>query len=633
MSYPEMESIVLLNKPHEAFLSVVTDLKNMGYHFLTVLLTEEENTGLSAPKVAIYELDVDNIDDRLHEQMSRVREKFPQIKFIAIYTSNLKYSMSEVYKLGFSNSFHLFFHRELFINEIFDLAPIELSTKSLNLDSLVRVNIIELEGQPLPFDLFVYLPSNKKTILYRPQGETLEDKTVEKFKKYSHYNLYIKKSDIGVYKKHCTKVLKNINANPAIPHALRNRQVAGEIKKLMAGFFTDEDLSIGEGKQLLDNASRIVEDYIKETCTDKKLLEAVEKIAGEHMTNYSHSKNVAAYCTLFGMSQGVGTPEDLHMGGLLHDIGMADLPEEMLWKSEKEMSETELSQYKLHPGNGRLELRTKKLKLSQNIIDMILQHHEKPDGSGFPYGMVANEINPLAKICAFADEFDRLTSIREGQRLYTPVEAMERISGQDGEDPADFYEVNFHSQLVDDFKNEKPFTLELPESIQPQVGETTDEDIDEGLVEASEIILPDKESKSQNIPVFETAEEVYLAKDVVEFEELLAANGEKIGFDDLKFDDDIDPITERKHQMFLKAAKEGNLELIDEFLDDGLDINIQDETGNTALMIASQSGQLETLQHLLSKGADTEILNQLNQSAIDIAAGSQQKSLFEALEQ
>ena len=547
--------------------------------------------------------------------------------------------MGEVKKLGLDCVYHLFFDREIFINEIFEAAPIAIPTKQLNLDTLVRVNIIELEGQPLPFDLFIYLPSNKKTILYRPQGQVLDEKTIEKFKKYRHYNLYIRKSDLGIYKEHSAKVLADIQADPAVPLGVRNRKVAGEIKKLMTGFFTDQDFSSEEGKQLVDNAGRVVEEYIKETCKDKKMLEAVEAIAGEHMTNYTHSRNVATYCTLFGMSQGYGTPEELHMGGLLHDIGMSDLPEEMLWKSEEDMDERELGQYKLHPGNARLELTTRKVKVTESVLNMVVQHHERPDGSGFPYGLKADEIDPLAKICAFADEFDRLTSVREGQKQFTPVGAIDRISGNDGKPAEPFYEEEFHAQLVNDFADEKPFSLEVPEIGQAEVA-----DMPEEIPELAE--FPDSlPKKGPKVPVFETADEPkkeaskegdyiggLLDNMVEDFQSLLNGDDSKINFPGSTPEQDANPDMASKNKELFEAAKVGDVLALQVSIDEGADINAQDENGNTALMLAVENGQDEAAKHLMEEGADVEAFNDLNKTAIDIAESTKQKALLGSLE-
>ncbi len=66
------------------------------------------------------------------------------------------------------------------------------------------------------------------------------------------------------------------------------------------------------------------------------------------------------------------------MGGLLHDLGMADLPPEVLEKDLAKLDEDELAQYKLHPGNGRMVLTSGGSKFPEGVLLMVLHHHETP---------------------------------------------------------------------------------------------------------------------------------------------------------------------------------------------------------------------------------------------------------------
>ncbi|MCB9027435.1 MAG: hypothetical protein H6625_14035 [Bdellovibrionaceae bacterium] len=166
--YPNSETLVLLKEPSETLLQVLNDLKVFGYHTLTVLLNNEEEKDLTEPRVFICELNPETLDKDASNNISELKKRYSEAIFVAVFTHPLKYSYGEVKKQGIDYIYHLYFDRELFINEIFEAAPIDIPTKLLNLDALVRVNIIELENEPLPFNLYIYLPSNKKTILYRP---------------------------------------------------------------------------------------------------------------------------------------------------------------------------------------------------------------------------------------------------------------------------------------------------------------------------------------------------------------------------------------------------------------------------------------------------------------------------------
>ncbi len=75
----------------------------------------------------------------------------------------------------------------------------------------------------------------------------------------------------------------------------------------------------------------------------------------------------------------------------------------------------------------------------------------------------------------------------------------------------------------------------------------------------------------------------------------------------------------KSSKEFLLAAKKGDRSLIQLFLDKGMDINVQDKYGNTALIIASSSGQLKTIEFLLDKGANPMITDLHGKTALDYA--------------
>ncbi len=102
--------------------------------------------------------------------------------------------------------------------------------------------------------------------------------------------------------------------------------------------------------------------------------------------------------------------EEIAKGYFLHDIGMLKIDKEILQKKGK-YTKREFDEIKKHPIYG-VEILRKELKIFSPLIEkIILQHHERRDGSGYPYGIT--EINEFARICAMADIFDAITSKRE----------------------------------------------------------------------------------------------------------------------------------------------------------------------------------------------------------------------------
>ena len=134
---------------------------------------------------------------------------------------------------------------------------------------------------------------------------------------------------------------------------------------------------------------------------------------------------------------------------MLHDIGLSDLPVDVLFKGEAALEGEDKSRYRLHPGNGQMEVKNRKIPVNETVMNMILLHHERANGKGYPYGKKGPEIPQEAHICALADEFDKLTSLRDGYRCYGAQEAMLLISGELTGTPLEVYYEPVHKPIVD----------------------------------------------------------------------------------------------------------------------------------------------------------------------------------------
>ena len=103
------------------------------------------------------------------------------------------------------------------------------------------------------------------------------------------------------------------------------------------------------------------------------------------------------------------TIEGLEMGGLVHDIGKLSIPVEILCKPTR-LTKAEFNLVKLHPQLGYDIV--KDVDLPWPVADMLLQHHERLDGSGYPRGLEADGIRLEAKILAVADVMDAIIADR-----------------------------------------------------------------------------------------------------------------------------------------------------------------------------------------------------------------------------
>ena len=138
-----------------------------------------------------------------------------------------------------------------------------------------------------------------------------------------------------------------------------------------------------------------------------------------------HSDRVANISVVLARTLGADdeTLRTLYIGGLLHDIGKIGVDDEVLRKDGK-LTDEEFDQIKQHPELGYQILAD--LKPLKDVLPIVLHHHERWDGHGYPDQIGGEDIEFLARIAAVADSFDAMTSDRP-YRKGMPVEKVEQI--------------------------------------------------------------------------------------------------------------------------------------------------------------------------------------------------------------
>ncbi len=144
----------------------------------------------------------------------------------------------------------------------------------------------------------------------------------------------------------------------------------------------------------------------------------------------THSSNVSIMLVSFAHKIGIKDPELLNQigtGGLLHDVGKIFVPKELLNNSEK-LTNEEFELIKGHVQKG-VEHLIAKADLSDIVIKIVAEHHERVNGSGYPEHLTGDDISIYGKMIAIIDMFEAMTSVRPYREIAIPTaQAMNFIS-------------------------------------------------------------------------------------------------------------------------------------------------------------------------------------------------------------
>lgn len=198
------------------------------------------------------------------------------------------------------------------------------------------------------------------------------------------------------------------------------------------------------GKQLKESLSAVSDlvSYIVEIGDVSKSLYDIKTY--DNYT-YLHSLDTCIMTTFLGLSSGFNERDlkELGIGAILHDVGKTKVPFAIINKQGK-LTDVEYGEVKKHPIYGG-EILRKNISMSDTIINVVEQHHERFDGKGYPYGLKGGQISKFAKVVGICDVYDAISNDRCYRKRFGPNEAYELILAGSGS--------SFEPNLVLDFKN------------------------------------------------------------------------------------------------------------------------------------------------------------------------------------
>lgn len=174
-----------------------------------------------------------------------------------------------------------------------------------------------------------------------------------------------------------------------------------------------------------------VKNIVEEIISGKACIGSLTEISAADSYTFAHSVDVCVLAVATGYKYGY-IKEDLiklGLGSLLHDLGKTKISPDILNKPGK-LTDREFAEIKKHPVWSYELLKEKTGDLITPLsLGVVLYHHERYDGTGYPRGLKGEEIHDMAAICAVADVYNAMTTDRVYRKAIPPHEVYEMLMG------------------------------------------------------------------------------------------------------------------------------------------------------------------------------------------------------------
>lgn len=190
-----------------------------------------------------------------------------------------------------------------------------------------------------------------------------------------------------------------------------------------------QKLSEEHPDQAYAQASNVVQDLVTSTLTESDI--AIHAMNGHRIgdQHYQHELNILVLSMLLAQNLNVSDEDAMILGmaAILHDIGKRQISDKILLKKDP-LTVRETTIYQTHVMLGLNTL--KALSVPKKILTIIGQHHEAADGSGYPKGLLCDDIDPLSHILIIANTYDDLCNPFNPAEAKTPYEALSIMFAQ-----------------------------------------------------------------------------------------------------------------------------------------------------------------------------------------------------------
>lgn len=287
------------------------------------------------------------------------------------------------------------------------------------------VSLFDIQAEKeLDFNLYTYMPATGKYILLNA-SKIVTYKKIKNLQKWNQHIVYIEIAQEALFENYIQECKKNFNNMlSTTENEISFRLQLKDIFHSVLDQHTETNFDFG--REVQKKSLQAVQGYVASR-TDDDVKSTISCILSGHFDFYSRTLILASLLYILGRVLDIAKDEDLAIAGLFHDISLFSykvIPNEF---DMPNMSEAELAKYKKHPVDSLDLLRNKKFMLSSEVIEIIENHHERINGTGFPFQLVEHKISMPTQLLIFCDLLECFMHHEEGVYRVTSLEATEKI--------------------------------------------------------------------------------------------------------------------------------------------------------------------------------------------------------------
>ncbi|MGZ3769712.1 MAG: HD domain-containing phosphohydrolase [Bdellovibrio sp.] len=316
--------------------------------------------------------------------------------------------------------------------EYFSSSKTEFVLTQIIRSAYIPVKVMDLiEGSEPDFPLYYLMPLNKKCLKVSKPGYPIQMSFLERYKETGE--LYIHRSNLKSWTEYINGFTTNDNEGRIRICRLKFLQLSQSFLDL-ALMIADRSTvsSFSQGKELYEKCESFAKDLLTALEGINNPWDTISNSSVGDFGSIERAPTIATYAGLLSIQSNIGKPWENMIGALFSDLGYLELKPEVTQKIRSNnfeaMSADERKEYEQHPILSLNQCLTRKLPLSENIKNIILQSHERMDQKGFPNQLRTDKLTEESMLVRLCWDLDSRSQVRFGQERITLKTAIENLS-------------------------------------------------------------------------------------------------------------------------------------------------------------------------------------------------------------